>query len=123
MVVVSGPGRLVERLRASVDAEIFIGEGPRDVALVIIGGATISELEQARLTYPAAAVMAILRVEAGEAEMLSLYRAGADLVTGSETAELLVAHVRAVLRRRAWVARPEQRDRAFPSVDPAQTSG
>ena len=123
LVVVKGSGRLVERLRSRFDAEVFIGDGPRESALVILGGATPPDLEEVQRTYPVAAVMAVLPVEAGEAEMLSLYRAGADLVTGPETAELLVAHARAVLRRRSWVASPGTGEGASPSVDPAQTSG
>lgn len=123
VVVVSGSSRLVGLLRARFDAAVLIAEGPRDAALVILGGATVTDLEELRQAYPVAAVMAILPVEAGEAEMLSLYRAGADLVTGPETSELLVAHARALLRRRSWVARSGTGEGASPSVDPTQTSG
>jgi len=123
LVVISGSSRLVEHVRSRFDADVFIGEGPRHSELVILGGATVTGLEEVQRSFPVAAVMAILPVEAGEAEMLSLYRAGADLVTGPETAELTVAHARAVLRRRSWVARPATGEGAIPSVDPAQSSG
>jgi hypothetical protein len=123
LVVVSGSSRLVEHLRATFDADVFIGEGPRASALVILGGATATDLEEVQRSFPGAAVLAILPVEAGEAEMLSLYRAGADLVTGPGTAELLVAHARAMLRRRAWADRGATGTGSFPPVDPAQTDG
>ena len=123
VVVVSGSSRLVDLLRARFDAEVFIAEGPRDAALVILGGATVTDLEEVQRAYPVAAVLAILPVDSGEAEMLSLYRAGADLVTGPETSELLLAHARALLRRRSWVARSGTGEGASPSVDQAQTRG
>ena len=123
LVVVSGSVRLVECLRSTLDAEVFIDEGPSDAALVLLGQATPVCLEDIRQAYPAAAVMAILPVDAGEADMLALYGARADLVTEPESAELLVAHVRALLRRRAWSAGQDEVARSFPSVDPTETSG
>lgn len=123
LVVVSGGVRLVEHLRSALDADVFTDEGPTDAALILLEKATPTALDGIRQAYPTAAVMAVLPVDAGEADMLALYRACADLVTEPESAELLVAHVRALLRRRAWSAGSPEAASSFPSVDRAETSG
>jgi len=124
-LVVLGPasGSLAERLRSTLEYEVFTSGGPRDAALAVLCGATAAGVEQVHRAFPAAAVMAILAVGADEADMVAIYAAGADLVTGRETVELLVAHARALLRRRAWSAAREDSATAFPSVDPTETSG
>jgi len=104
ILVVAGPGTgaIASELAGAVDAEVIGGPGPSDAALVIVGHATPLALDEARAAHPGATIMAVLARETEEADVVALYRHGADLVVAPAPAALLVAHVHALLRRRMW---------------------
>ena len=124
-LVVTGPGTapVASELIGVIDADVISGRGPSDAVLVIVGHATPVGLDQIRALYPTAIIMAVLARDTVESDIVDLYRHGADLVTGPSPAALLVAHVHALLRRRAWAEIGGEGTKDFPSVDPAATDG
>lgn len=122
-LVVTGPGvgAVASELAGAVDAEVISGPGPSDAALVIVGHATPMALDEVRAAHPSATIMAVLARAAVESEVVALYRHGADLVVDPAPAALIVAHVHALLRRRAWSRSRHETTKDFPSVDPSAT--
>ena len=103
-VVGAGAERIVSMLLGRIDARLMLHPDGSRVSLVVVCDSEEGAIIRARRSCPDAAVLALTPTDPDLPGSAQLYAAGAAVVCGSEHPDLIVAHVRAILRRARWAS-------------------
>jgi DNA-binding response OmpR family regulator len=103
-VVGADAERIVSVLLGRIDARLTLHPDASRVSLVVVCDSDEVAIIRARRSSPDAAVIALTPTDPDGPGSAHLYAAGAAVVCGPEHPDLIVAHVRAILRRARWTS-------------------
>lgn len=110
-VVGTSAARIVSMLLGRIDARLMLHPDGSRTSLVVVCDSDEAAVLRARRSSPDAAVLALTPTDPDEPESTQLYAAGAAVVCGPEHPDLIVAHVRAILRRARWANADDEQSR------------
>jgi hypothetical protein len=110
-VVGAGAEHVVSMLLGRIDARLMLHPDWSRVSLVVVCDSDEAAINRARRSSPDAAVLAVTPTDPDGPESAQLYAAGAAVVCGPEHPELILAHVRAILRRARWASADDRHSR------------